>query len=34
MIFEDGEVAPKEGMKWTALARVHTKNFYSPQTFE
>jgi transcription termination factor Rho len=25
---------PKEGIKWMALARVHTANFFSPQTFE
>jgi hypothetical protein len=33
-IFEDEETAPKEGIKWMALARVHTTIFSSPQTFE
>jgi hypothetical protein len=34
LVFEDEVDAPKEGMKWTALARVHTSNPFSPQTFE
>jgi hypothetical protein len=34
LIFEEEEAAPKQGMKWTALARVHTSNYFSPQTFE
>jgi hypothetical protein len=34
LVFEDEETAPKEGIKWMALARVHTANFFSPQTFE
>jgi hypothetical protein len=34
LIFEDEEEAPKEGIKWLALARVHTTNFFSHQTFE
>jgi hypothetical protein len=31
---EEEEEAPNEGLKWMALARVHTSNFFSPQTFE
>jgi hypothetical protein len=34
LIFEEEETAPKQGIKWMALARVHTSNFFSPQTFE
>jgi hypothetical protein len=34
LVFEDETDVPKEGMKWTALARVHTANPFSPQTFE
>jgi hypothetical protein len=34
LVFEEEESAPKEGIKWMALARVHTTNFFSPQTFE
>jgi hypothetical protein len=34
LVFEEEETAPKEGIKWMALARVHTSNFFSPQTFE
>jgi hypothetical protein len=34
LIFEDEEEAPKKGIKWLALARVHTTNFFSHQTFE
>jgi hypothetical protein len=33
-VFEEDEAAPKEAIKWMALARVHTTNFFSPQTFE
>jgi hypothetical protein len=34
LVFEEEEDAPKEGLKWMALARVHTSNFFSQQTFE
>ena len=34
LVFEDEETAPKVGMKWLALAKVHTSNIFSPQTFE
>jgi hypothetical protein len=34
LVFEEEEDAPKEGIKWMALARVHTTNFFSTQTFE
>jgi hypothetical protein len=34
LVFEEDEAAPKEAIKWMALARVHTTNFFSPQTFE
>ena len=34
LVFEEETEAPKEGIKWLALARVHTGNFFSPQTFE
>jgi hypothetical protein len=34
LIFEEEETAPKEGIKWLALAKVHTTNFSSPHTFE
>ena len=34
VVFEEEETAPKEGIKWLALARVHTSNYFSPQTFE
>ena len=33
-VFEDEEDVPAGGMKWVALARVHTMNSFSPQTFE
>jgi hypothetical protein len=33
LVFEEEESAPKE-VKWMALAKVHTTNFFSPQTFE
>jgi hypothetical protein len=31
LVFEDEEEAPKQGLKWTALARVHTTNNFSSQ---
>jgi hypothetical protein len=31
---EKEKVDPKEGMKWFALAWVHTGNYFSVQTFE
>jgi hypothetical protein len=34
LVFEEEEYALKEGIKWMALARVHTDNFFSPQTFK
>uniref|UniRef100_A0ACD6A4J7 Uncharacterized protein n=1 Tax=Avena sativa TaxID=4498 RepID=A0ACD6A4J7_AVESA len=34
LAFEEQEDAPKEGIKWMALARVHTIKNFSPQTFE
>jgi hypothetical protein len=34
LVFEEEEEAPKEGLKWMALAKVHTSNSFSPQTFE
>jgi hypothetical protein len=34
LVFEDEEDAPKEGIKWMALVKVHTANYFSPQTFE
>jgi hypothetical protein len=34
LIFEEEDSVPKEGMKWLALAKVHTSNYFSPQTFE
>jgi hypothetical protein len=34
LVFEDESDVPKEGMKWMALARVHTSNFFNIQTFE
>jgi hypothetical protein len=34
LIFEEEEEAPKEGIKWMALAKVHTENLFSPLTFE
>jgi hypothetical protein len=30
LVFEEEEAAPKEGIKWMALARVHTAKFFSP----
>jgi hypothetical protein len=34
LIFEEEDIAPKQGIKWMALARVHTSKKFSPQTFE
>jgi hypothetical protein len=34
VIFKEEEDAPKERLKWMALALVHTSNYFSPQTFE
>ena len=34
LVFEEEQEAPKEGVKWLALARVHTSNYFSSQTFE
>jgi hypothetical protein len=34
LVFEDLEGLPKEGVKWMALARVHTQNYFSASTFE
>jgi hypothetical protein len=31
---EEEKDVPKEGMKWFALTRVHTRNYFSFQTFE
>jgi hypothetical protein len=33
LVFEETDL-PKEGIKWMAIARVHTSNYFSPQTFE
>jgi hypothetical protein len=33
LVFEDIDI-PSKGIKWLAIARVHTNNFFSPQTFE
>jgi hypothetical protein len=33
LVFKEEESVPKE-VKWMALAKVHTTNFFSPQTFE
>jgi hypothetical protein len=33
LVFEKEESAPKEGIKWMALVRVHTTNYFSPQSF-
>ena len=29
-VLDDEPAVPLEGMKWLALARVHTSNFFSP----
>jgi hypothetical protein len=34
LVFEEEHEVPKEGVKWLALARVHTSNYFSSQTFE
>jgi hypothetical protein len=34
LVFEEESDVPKEGVKWLALVRVHTSNFFSIQTFE
>jgi hypothetical protein len=34
LVFEEEKEVPKEGMKWLALARVHTSNYFSFQTLE
>lgn len=34
LVFEEEADAPKEGIKWMALVKVHYMNFFSPQTFE
>jgi hypothetical protein len=34
VVFEEDETAPKQGMKWLALVKVHTANSFSPITFE
>jgi hypothetical protein len=33
LVFEETDI-PKEGIKWMALAKVHTTNYFSPQSFE
>jgi hypothetical protein len=30
LIFEEGEYAPKEGMKLMALPNVHSMNYFTP----
>jgi hypothetical protein len=34
LIFEEQDEAPKEGLKWMALAKFHTPNAFSPHAFE
>jgi hypothetical protein len=34
LVFEDEDSAPRQGIKWMALAKVHTTNPFSPITFE
>jgi hypothetical protein len=34
LVFEEEEFAPKQGMKWMALLRIHTTNQFRPITFE
>jgi hypothetical protein len=29
LVFEDTDI-PSEGIKWLAITRVHTNNFFSP----
>jgi hypothetical protein len=31
LVFKEDEAAPKEAIKWMALARVHTTNFSAPR---
>jgi hypothetical protein len=33
LVFEETDL-PKEGIKWMAIAKVHTSNYFSPQMFE
>jgi hypothetical protein len=34
LVFEEVDSAPKEVIKWMALVRVHTKNYFNASTFE
>jgi hypothetical protein len=34
LVFEDEADAPVGGIKWMALVKVHTMNYFSSQTFE
>jgi hypothetical protein len=34
LVFQEQEEVPREGLKWFALVRVHTGNYFSPQMFE
>jgi hypothetical protein len=34
LVFGEEEFAPKQGMKWMALLKIHTTNQFSPVTFE
>jgi hypothetical protein len=34
LVFGDLDGVPKEGVKWMALARVHTQNYFCTSTFE
>jgi hypothetical protein len=34
LVFEEEETAPKQGLKWMALLKVHTANQFSPMKFE
>jgi hypothetical protein len=34
MVFEEEQDVPKERVKWLALARVHTMNYFSTKIFE
>jgi hypothetical protein len=34
LVFEEEDSAPKQGIKWMALVKVHTNNQFSPMTFE
>jgi hypothetical protein len=33
LVFEETDL-PKEGIKWMAISKVHTSNYFSLQTFE